>query len=87
MTTEQKVCEQHFITHKTQQQVGRFVVILLKKLDPKQLGTSRFSGEQRLHAIERRLERYPELKFQYQSFVKEYEELGYVQQVNSQEGR
>ena len=56
-------------------------------MDPKQLGFSRLSAEQRLNAIERRLERETELKFQYLNFMKEYEELGHVEPVNSQEWR
>ena len=62
MTAEQQACELHFITHTTKQQDGRFVR-LPTKLDPKKLGSSRLSAERSLHAIERRLERDPELKF------------------------
>jgi len=40
-----------------------------------QLGTSRLSAERRLHAIERRLERDPDLKVQDHNFMEEYEEL------------
>jgi len=87
MTTEQQACEQHFITHTTQQQDGRVVVRLPTKMDPKQLGSSHPSAERRLHDIERRLERAPELKFQYHNFMKEYEELGNMEPVKSQEGR
>jgi len=56
MTAEQQACEQHFITHTTQQQDGRFVVKLPTKMDPKQLRSSCLSAEQRLHATECRLE-------------------------------
>ena len=87
MTKEQQACEQHFITHTTQQEDGRFVVTLPTKMDPKQLGSSSLSAERRLHAIERRLERKKELKVQYQNFMKEYEELSHMGPVNSQEGR
>ena len=64
MSAEQQSCEQHFISNTVQQPDGRFVVRLPKKMDPKQLGSSRLSAEQRLHATERRLERDPELKVQ-----------------------
>ena len=87
MTAEQQAFEQYFITHTTQKQDGRFVVRLPMKMDPKQLGSARLSAEQRLHAIERRLELNPELKVQYYNFMKEYEELGHTEPVNSQEGR
>jgi len=86
MTAEQQACE-HFLTHTTQQQDGRFVVRLPKKIDHKQLGSSSLSAERRLHAIESRLERDPELKVQYHNFMKEYEELGHMEPVKSLEGR
>jgi len=82
MTTEQQACEQYFITQTTQQQDGRFVK-LPTKMDPKQLGNSRLSAERRLHAIECRLKREPDLKFQYHNFMKEYEELGHMVPVKS----
>ena len=63
MTKEQQACEQHFISHATQQSDERFVVRLPTKMDSKQLGSSRLSAERRLHVSERRLEREPELRF------------------------
>jgi hypothetical protein len=56
-------------------------------MESHQLGTSRLSAERRLHAIERRLERDPELKVQYYNFMKEYEDLGHMEPVKSQEGK
>jgi hypothetical protein len=87
MTAEQQACKEHFITHTTQQPDGRFVVRLLTKMDPNQLGASCLSAEQRLHAIERRLKRDPQFKVQYHDFMKEYEELGHMEPVKSQEGK
>ena len=86
ITAEQHACELHFITHTTQED-GRFVVRLPTKLDPKQFGSSRLSAERRLHAIERRLERDPELKIHYHKFMKEYEQLGHMELVKSQDGK
>ena len=54
------------------------------KIEPNQLATSQISSEQRSHAIERRLERDPELKIQYHNFMRKYE-LGHRDPVNSQE--
>ena len=87
MTTEQQACEQHFGTHKTHRPIGRFVVRLPTQMDPTQPGSARLSAEQGLHAIERLLERDSDLKFQYHNFMKEYEELGHMELVKSQEGR
>ena len=50
MKTEQQVYEQHFITHTTEPQDGRFVFRLPRKMDPKQLASTRLSAERRLHA-------------------------------------
>jgi len=85
MTSEQQACEQHFIRTTTQGTGGRFVVRIPFKMDPKQLGSSRLFAERRLHAIERRLERQPDLKIQCHEFMMEYEELGHMEPVNSQE--
>jgi hypothetical protein len=76
-----------FFLHTTQQPDGRFVVRLPTKMEPTQLGTTRLSAERRLHAIGRRLERDPDLKIQYHNFMKEYEELGHMEPVTSQEGK
>jgi hypothetical protein len=84
MTAEQ-ACEDHFLTHTTQQPDERFVVRLPTKMDTTRLGTSRLSAERRLHAIERRLERDPVLKKQYHDFMQEYEDLGHMEPVTSQE--
>ena len=77
MIAEQHACEQ---------QDRRFVVRLPLKMDSKQLGFSRLSTERSLHSIERRLERDPELKIQYHSFIKVYEYLGHMDTVKALEG-
>jgi hypothetical protein len=63
------------------------VVKLPTKVDPTHLGTSRLSSGRRLHAIERRLERDPNLKSQYHNFMKEYEELGHMEPVTSHKSK
>jgi len=55
-------------------------------MDAKQFGSSRPSAELRLHEFERRLKRESELQFQYHNFMKEYEDLGHMEPMNSQEG-
>jgi len=87
MISEQHACEYHFISTTTQGPDGRFVFSLPIKTDPKQLGSSRLSAERRLHAIERRLEKQPELKTQYHDFMKEYEELGHMDPVKPQQSK
>jgi hypothetical protein len=56
-------------------------------MESSHLGMSRLSAERRLHAIECRLEQDPDLKSQYHNFMKEYEELGHMEPIKSQEGR
>jgi len=84
MTTEQQACEQHFITHTTQQDDGRFVVRMPTKMDPKQLGSFCLAAERRLHIFECRLEQ--ELKDQYHYFMRKSKGLDHRDPVNSQEG-
>jgi len=84
MTAEQR-CEEHFLPYTTQQPGGRRVVKLPTKMEPNQLATSLLSSERRLHAIESRLERDPELKVQYHNFTRKFEELDHRDPVNSQE--
>jgi hypothetical protein len=82
MTSEQQACEEHFLTHTTQQQHGRYVVRLPIKGEPKQLRTSRLSVERRLHAIQRRQKQDSEHKVHY-NFMKKYEQLAHREPVNS----
>ena len=84
MTTEQQVCKQHVITHTTQQDDRGSVVRLPRKMDPKQLGSSRLAAERRLHIIERRLEQ--EFEDQYHYFMRKSKGLDHRDPVNSQEG-
>jgi len=63
------------------------MVKLPTKMEPTQLLTSRLSAQRRLHAVQRRLERDPHLKVHYHNFMKEYEELGHMEPVTSQEGK
>jgi hypothetical protein len=83
MTIKQQDCEQHLTTHTTRQPDGRFTVRLPVTGDPNQLGTSRHSAENRLLAIERRLERDPDLKTEYHRFMSEYEELDHMEPVTT----
>jgi hypothetical protein len=39
MTAKQQACEEHVLTHTTQQQDGKFVVTLLIKMEPNDTGT------------------------------------------------
>jgi hypothetical protein len=60
------------------------MVSISTKRDHDELETSRLSAERRLHTIELRLERNPELKLRYHNFMRKCE-LGHMDPVNSQE--
>jgi len=68
MRAEQQACEQQFISNTTQQPDGRFVGRLPTEMDPKQLASSRLSAERRMHAIESRLERQPDSRYNITNF-------------------
>ena len=72
MTSEQHYFEQHFSSHTNQQTDGTFAIRLPKKLKPTQLGSTRLSAEQRLHATEIRLEQDPDANVQYHNFMNIY---------------
>jgi hypothetical protein len=86
MTTEQLECEKHFTSHTIQQPDGRFMVRLPLKTQPTELGTSRRMAENRLLAIERRLDKDPELKKHYHNFMKDYEAAGHMKPAQPQAG-
>jgi hypothetical protein len=84
MTPEQTACEQHFVSHTIQQADGRFVVRLPLKMESTKLGASCRMAENRLLAIERRLDRNLDLKKQYHKFMHEYENSGHMEVVQPQ---
>jgi len=63
------------------------MVRLPTKVEPNQLGASSLATRHRLHATECRLETDPQLEVQYNSFMKEYEDLSHMEPVKSQEGK
>ncbi|XP_072159645.1 uncharacterized protein [Bemisia tabaci] len=63
---------------------GRYVVPLLIRNDASPLGDSKSLALQRLNGTERRFNKQPELKEKYSEFLKEYESLGHMGLVNSE---
>jgi hypothetical protein len=86
MTTEQLECEKHFTSHTIQQPDGRFMVRLPLKAQPTELGKSCRMAENRLLAIERRLDKDPALKKHYHKVMKDYEAAGHMKPSQPQEG-
>lgn len=71
-------CERHFQATYTRGNDGRYIVQLPFREDAGQLGDSRAQAEQRFKALEKRLDKSPELKQMYSRFIHEYLELGHA---------
>ncbi|XP_050294296.1 uncharacterized protein LOC126734641 [Anthonomus grandis grandis] len=84
-TPEEMECESHFKSTFTRTSSGRFEVSLPLKCTVSKLGDSQEISMKRFLAIERKLTRNPELKFSYTQFIQEYEKLGHMSKINSQE--
>ncbi|XP_055840984.1 uncharacterized protein LOC129908495 [Episyrphus balteatus] len=85
LTQAERRCENHFLQTTTRDSNSRFVVRLPFKEAPTCLGESKDIARQRFYALERRLAKDPELKLSYRQFMKEYQELGHMSEVNIRE--
>lgn len=85
-SVEEAACEAHFRRTVSRSPEGRYIVRLPLKQDAlMNLGDNRRSALRRFHLVENRLSRNPELGTQYREFMREYEELGHMQQVHNYE--
>lgn len=85
LTCEESLCEKHFQANVSQTCEGRYVVKLPTRehlID--KLGDSRDVALKRLHGLEKRLKRDPELKSQYTQFLNEYRTLGHMRAIAEQ---
>ncbi|XP_061387499.1 uncharacterized protein LOC133322523, partial [Musca vetustissima] len=85
LSLEQQNCEQHFLKNVSVQNDGRIMVKLPLKGDPNALGESRDIALRRFFSMERKLNKNPDLKTEYSNFLREYEEMGHMSQVNEAE--
>lgn len=85
LTEEEHTCVEHFRSTHSQRDDGKFVVHLPFKSYPPNLGESRDMAIQRLKQLERRLARQPEVSQEYHAFMKEYQELGHMEEVPQNE--
>lgn len=83
MTTEEIVCEQHFVDTHSRNNDGRYVVRLPFKngVDSPDLGESRKTAVASLMQLEKRFIKNPNLKKEYQNFINEYLELDHMECV------
>ena len=85
LTEDELRCESHLLQHTFRANDGRFVVRLPLKNHTSVLADSKGMAYERFKTIERRLTQNPELKEQYVAFMREYEALGHMTRVNSNE--
>ncbi|CAG9118035.1 unnamed protein product [Plutella xylostella] len=76
--SEERACEDHFLSTTYRNEEGRFVVSMPLKEDPNKLGDSYFMAKSRFSSLERRFQRDPIYKQRYIEFIDEYEKLGHM---------
>lgn len=83
LTNQELQCQKHFKDNVVQDNSGRFIVKLPFKNDftPK-LENNRDQALKRFYSMERKLERQPSLRVQYNEFMKEYLSLGHMSLVS-----
>ncbi len=85
MTKDEKLCEEHFLKTYSRDEMGRFTVGVPFTEKRWSLGNSKQIAFRRLQQVERRLMKKPELYLQYKDFMKEYEDLGHMQEVQKED--
>ncbi|XP_076389322.1 uncharacterized protein LOC143264752 [Megachile rotundata] len=84
LSIEERACESHFINTTTRESTsGRYVVKLPFKARPPTLGNSYSTALRRFHALERTLNKSPDLKHEYVKFLHEYHNLGHMEVLNN----
>ncbi|XP_055633833.1 uncharacterized protein LOC129774162 [Toxorhynchites rutilus septentrionalis] len=83
---EKKFCETFYQSTTTRDNEGRYVVRLPRKPNFNiMLNDSKASALNRYQLLERRLDRNPELKEEYDKFMREYLSLGHMKLVNAED--
>ncbi|XP_055590334.1 uncharacterized protein LOC129742461 [Uranotaenia lowii] len=87
-SAEEKFCETLYDSTTTRNEEGRYLVRLPRKADFNvMIGNSKASALRRYQLLERRLDRNPELKEEYDRFMREYLSLGHMKLVNTDDDR
>jgi hypothetical protein len=87
MTPEERACEEHFQQHTQRLETGRYEVRLPLSDSADKLGESYDTAMAKFLALERRLEKNPQLKQDYSAFLGEYLQLGHMTPVSKDEER
>ncbi|GFW04465.1 integrase catalytic domain-containing protein [Trichonephila clavipes] len=79
------ICEEHFQKNHARDSTGRYIVSMPFKKDPNCLGQSKDIALKKLNSLWNRLKREPNYLKLYRDFLKEYKELGHMQEVDERE--
>ncbi|XP_030755482.1 uncharacterized protein LOC115881899 [Sitophilus oryzae] len=82
---EQKACENDFVLNHKREENGRFSVQLPLKIDSSKLGESKSMALKRFKSLEKRLRSNTELHAQYADFLDEYQTLGHMSEVHTED--
>jgi len=85
LSAEEAKCEEIFRRECTRTTDGRFQVSLPFRNDPNHLGESKANALKRLHHMERRFRRNPDLQTEYTNFMNEYLRLGHMSMLPDSE--
>lgn len=84
LSEEEKFCEENFQSTTKRDGEGRFVVRLPLRSNVNDLQDNRKTAIRRLHQMETRLEKNPELQKMYREFMDEYIQLDHMVEVKTQ---
>lgn len=81
LSTEEKLCEQHFVNNVTRDSSGRFIVKIPFKENRAQLGDSYWLANKRFSYLQKKFEKHPEIAKLYSEFIEEYKSLNHLEEV------
>ena len=83
LSTDEKECQKIFLNTFTRNDNGRYTVMLPFKEDPAQLGDSANIALKRFSYLEKKFEKYPQMRFQYNATIQDYIDKGYLSRVEN----
>lgn len=83
LSTEEQLCENHFVSTTKRSIEGRFIVQLPFKESLDCLGYTKDKALKRFYSIERKLHKNVDLYNEYKSFIDEYLQLGHMSLADS----
>ncbi|GFX10690.1 integrase catalytic domain-containing protein [Trichonephila clavipes] len=81
MSREERLYEEHFTSTYNRDETGRFIVNMPLSRDPSCLGDSKEMALRRLNSLWRRLVQDPKISELYRNFMREYLEMGHMEEV------